>query len=53
MKLTANLYLAKVKNTQSHASILPYILMAWLIIKLRNNFTFTYTRTVQRATSTV
>ena len=33
---------AKAKNTWCHTSILPYIFMAWCLIKNRHKFTLTY-----------
>jgi hypothetical protein len=39
---------AKVKNVWSYTSILPYMYMAWYLIKHRENFAFTFILDVYR-----
>jgi hypothetical protein len=34
---------AEVKNAKSYTSTLPYVFMAWCLVKHRGNFTFTST----------
>jgi hypothetical protein len=37
---------AEVKNAWSYTSTLPYVFMAWCLVKHRDNFTFTLSTTV-------
>jgi hypothetical protein len=38
---------AEIKNAWNYISTPPYILMAWYLVKYRDNFTFTLLRNLQ------
>jgi hypothetical protein len=54
MKLTTHLHLVpRSKNERSYTSTLPYVFIAWCLVKHRDNFTFTFTYDVYKYVASV